>query len=286
MDRALTPGHEPRGGKAVERRKTADTAYHRALDEGRSWSPRQEHPELAPQPVAVPHTHFDFVSKEGRRFSVSLAAEPVFELRRLQPIAGYLRIHAQPISPGRHETRLRDHLSNPDDALRLESMSFRRGIVMLQEAEAEMGVMPLSWRMAISGAPFSALSSGLRSAFDAKTHVIAELSDIPAGVRRAALRRVVGDIAERRRSVCARIPAESEALDAVRDCGFRGVIMPADVKAMKTQAGWQRFAALVEVAARIAPTVIVDGAPPEQAEALTKAGATHAVFAKSAPRLI
>ncbi|HWE46718.1 MAG TPA: hypothetical protein VG407_11895 [Caulobacteraceae bacterium] len=286
MDRDHTTGPEPRGGKSVERRRTADAAYHRALGEGRSWSPHDQIGELAPLPAAMPHTHFDFVSREGRRFSVSLAAEPVFELRRLQPIAGYVRTNAHPVSPGRGETRLRDHLSSAEDALRLESMSFRRGIVMLQDSHAEMGVMPLSWRMAISGAPFCALSSGLKAAFDAKTHVIAELFDIPAGVRRSSLRRVVSDIAERRRSVCARIPAESEALDAVRDCGFRGMVMAPDAKTLKTEAGWQRFAALIEVAARIAPTVIIDGAPPEQAEALTKAGATHAVFAKSAPRLI
>lgn len=271
----------------MERRKTADEAYHRTLEEGRSWSPAQAGAaELAPVPAATPHTAFDFISREGRRFSISLTAEPLFELRRLQPIAGYVRIHTRPVAPGRGETQLRDHLSNGDDALRLESMAFRRSIVMLQDCHAEMGVCTLSWRMAISGAPFSALSSGLKSAFDAKSHVIAELTDIPAGVRRTALRRVVSDIGERRRSVTARIPAESEALDSIRDCGFRGVVMSEDAKALKTQAGWLRFAALVEMAAQIAPTVVIDGAAPEQAEALAKAGATHAVFAKNAGRLI
>ena len=238
-----------------------------------------------PPPAATPHTAFDFISREGRRFSVSLTAEPVFELRRLQPIAGYVRIHTRPVTPGRGETHLRDHLSNSADALRLESMAFRRGIVLLQDGHAEMGVTSLSWRMAISGAPFSALSSGLKPAFDAKTHVVAELTDIPAGVRRTALRRVVSDIADRRRSVCARIPAESEAIDSVRDCGFRGLILPIDAKALKNQGGWQRLIALTTLAAQTAPTVVIDGAPPEQAEALAKAGATHAIFAKNAGRL-
>ncbi|HEY3812561.1 MAG TPA: hypothetical protein VGL66_05000 [Caulobacteraceae bacterium] len=286
MDRAHSTGSEPRGGQAVERRRKADAAYHR-LDEARSWSPPEPGAaELAPLPAPAPHTAFDFVSREGRRFSVGLTAEPVFELHRLQPIAGYVRIHTRAVTPGRGETHLRDHLSNGDDALRLEAMAFRRGIVMLQDCHAEMGVCTLSWRMAISGAPFSALSSGLKAAFDAKSHIIAVLTDIPAGVRRAALRRVVSDIAERRRSVCARIPAESEALDSISNCGFRGVVMAADAKALKTQAGWQRFAALVELAAQTAPTVIIDGAPAEQAEALVKAGATHAIFAKAPARLI
>ncbi len=165
-------------------------------------------------------------------------------------------------------------------------MAFRRGIVLLQDCHAEMGVSPLSWRMAISRAPFSALSSGLKAAYDAKTHIVAELTDIPAGVRRAALRRVVSDIADRRRSVCARIAADSEAINSVSDCGFRGLILPVDAKTLKSQAGWQRFAALVRLAAQVAPTVVIDGAPPEQAEALVKAGATHAIFERNAGRLI
>jgi hypothetical protein len=286
MDRAYSTGSEPRGGKAVERRRVADAAYH-AFDEQRSWSPRGPgEAELAPVPAPAPHSAFDFVSREGRRFSVSLSAEPVFELRRGRPIAGYVRVHARPVSPGVGETRLSGHLSNGDDALRLESMSFRRGIVLLQDCHAEMGVCTLSWRMAISGAPFSALSSGLKTAFDAKTHVIAELTDIPAGVRRTALRRVVSDIADRRRSVCARVPAESEALDAISDCGFRGVIMAAGAKTRKSQAEWQRLSAVVSLAAQLAPTVIVDGVPPEQAEALHLAGATHAIFARASGRLV
>ena len=286
MDRAQPNPPEPRGGRAVERRRTAEAAYHHALEEGRSWSPPEPGvAEHAPLPAATPHTAFDFISREGRRFSVSITAEPVFELRRLQPIAGYVRIHTRPVAPGRGETHLRDHLSNSADALRLESMAFRRGVVLLQDCHAEMAVAPLSWRMAISGAPFSALSSGLKT-FDAKTHIVAELTDIPAGARRTALRRVVSDIAERRRSVCARIPAESEAIDSVSDCGFRGLILPIDAKMLKSQGGWPRFTALVGLAAQTAPTVVVDGAAPEQAEALAKAGATHAIFAKSAGRLI
>jgi hypothetical protein len=286
MDRAQPIATEPRGGRAVERRRTADAAYHHALDEGRSWSPHEAGAaELAPPPAATPHTAFDFISREGRRFSVSVTAEPVFELRRLQPIAGYVRVHTRPVAPGVGETHLHDHLSNTADALRLESMAFRRGVVLLQDCHAEMAVAPLSWRMAISGAPFSALSSGLKT-FDAKTHIVAELTDIPAGARRTALRRVVSDIADRRRSVCARIPAESEAIDSVSDCGFRGLILPIDAKTLKSQGGWQRFEALVALAAQTAPTVLVDGAPPEQAQALAKAGATHAIFAKSTGRLI
>jgi hypothetical protein len=286
MDRAHSTEAGHRSGKAVERRRAADAAYHHALEEGRSWSPREPGAAETAPPAPTPHSAFDFVSREGRRFSVTLNAEPVFELRRLQPIAGYVRIHTRPVSPGRGETQLRDRLSNGDDALRLESMAFRRGIVLLQDCHAEMGVTPLSWRMAISGAPFSALSSGLKPAFDAKTHVVAELTDIPAGVRRTALRRVVSDIADRRRSVCARIPAESEAIDSVSDCGFHGLVLPVEAKASKAQGAWQRFVALVAQAAQTAPTVVIDGAPPEQAEALAKAGATHAIFARSAGRLV
>jgi hypothetical protein len=271
------------GPRAEHAKPTADDRRRgaEAYGENRSWLP----PELAPVAEEAPHASYDFVTRDDRHFRVGLTAEPVFDLRRTQPTATYIRTRIRQTDLQTGETPLREQIFHPRDAERMETLEFRRGMALLQECATDLGVMPLSWRMASSPA-LAALSSGLREGLDPKAHIVAELRDIPAGVSRTTLRRIVHAVGDRRRAVCARVPAESEAVDAVANCGLRGVVFHVEARALQPEVAWLRFAGLIHAARQVFATVVVDGLPGERREDLVAAGATHALFARTAHRLI
>jgi hypothetical protein len=261
--------------------------------EARSWTApgtgaEAVHPHAwVPVAGGGPRAAYDFVAKDGRRLSISLTGEPVFDLRRAQPVATYVRVRTRVLADRDGQPAPADHRAAADDAERLERLEFRRGLALLQESGAELGMAPVSWDMAAGRqSAFAALNTGVRGAASPRAHLIAELTGVPAGVSKTLLRQVVAFVAERRRAVFARLSPDTAALAAIAGSGVRGVCFAMDEAPLQTDAGWRRLQTLIRNALMVVPTVVIDRVPAQRHDELLDAGATHAIFARFTAPLV
>jgi hypothetical protein len=277
--------------------------------EARSWAagPGSGYgPTYQPRAWVAPgegHRRLSYESRTtgGDRIGVILTCEPIWDLARGEPVASYVRERRRRIPSltagapeAAHEALVdHDHYEShphgpPADAIRLEGLKFRRGLAMLEEQGPGYGVMTTPWTMLTTArGPFMALNTGVRGRIDPATRLIGEITDIPAGVDLATLSEVVAFLAARRRTVILRVPPDAEAVDAVARAGARGLSFSIVGPALeRSGSAWNRMAALLHAARRIAPMVLIDHASPERSEELREAGATHAVFGPMRSRLI
>lgn len=276
---------------ARERGRTAQQSPGlRMVDgEARSWAPAVETAH-ATQPWIPTRDHrnrlaYETVTEAGARVSVVLTCEPVWDLGRGEPVAGYLRERRRLISGSATEDQQAP--LSPADQVRLEGLKFRRGLALLEEQGPGYGVMTSSWSMLTrSRGPFTALNTGVRGRIDPAVRLIGEIADIPAGAAPKAVREVVSYLGERRRTVMLRVPPDSEALDVVAGSGARGVCYSLAGPALETQQGWSRLAALLAATRRLAPMILLDHVSPEHSDQLLASGATHAVFDTMRARLV
>jgi len=260
--------------------------------ESRSWALPE--PSYRPQPF-VPSTSgarrlpYETVTEQGAHVSVLLTCEPIWDLAKGEPVATYLRERRRVVAKPDAEDDAAVELS-PADQVRHEGLKFRRGLALLEEHSPGYGVMRTPWSMLTqSRAAFTALNTGVRGRVDPAVRLIGEIGDIPAGAQPRAVKEAVRFLGERRRTVILRLPPDAEALDAVAGSGARGVCYSIAGPALEGHGegqAWARLAALLNATRRLAPLVLLDQAPPERADALLAAGATHAVFAPMRARLV
>ncbi len=252
------------------------------LVEARSWA----EPEREASPtawVAVPgaglRRRYGFETAGHQQLLLSLTWEAVHAAGLTEPAAGYVRERSRPIGPHGSGLRL-----GRRDLERLETLRFRRGLALVAEQGPGYGILPVSWRfLAESPAVFERLNDAVRTRLDPHERLIAELTDIPAGVERSALRAAVARLSHSRRAVYLRLPPDSEALSVAFRSGARGLSLPLRGMNLASASERARLDALIRRARTLAPAVLLDGAPADQAERLWEAGATHAVFTRATP---
>lgn len=224
-----------------------------------------------------------FVTRGRRELVVSLTAQPVFDLERQVPMARRLR---RIVRHGGGEPALRGlgrRTLETADLRRIDLLTLRHGLDLLNLGPEFSGVMPAFWRTAAtSHGRFALLYAGLQHRHrpgmllvevqgGAETAAPEALADVMAHLETEALGvilHIAPDVGALRR--LAGSPVKCLAID------FAGV----DHAGAKA---WAAATDLIESAREAAPRLMLLNLRPDRGPAAAYAGATHAVFAHMDP---
>jgi hypothetical protein len=211
----------------------------------------------------------------GRWLSVNLALRPISELHSGQKVGCTLqRTVREPRITRRSE---RTPLS-VEDLEQLHRHTLWRGLPMLLEQDIVYGIAPVSYRMlAHYGRELREHNAWLRTRYNMRERLVAELMDIDPSVGAEALGEAVAMMRGSRRGVFARLPANIGALSVAVGAGLNGLTFDAR-DMIEDSVAWRELECTLGLARSLARVVLVRDLAPELAEHARKAGATHAVF--------
>ena len=222
---------------------------------------------------------FTVVTRARRQLTVTLAAQPVFDLGLSTPVSRRLRRIIRHQGGERALLGLGRRTMEPVDLRRIDLQTLRHGIEMLRAASAESGVLPVFWRtVTSSGGRFALLCAEMRheprpgalmvevvgGRDNAAPEAIAEAVSHFETAAQGVILHITPDIAAARRLKgvevgCVAIDFAGVAHDNARD--------------------WIGAARLIETARLVSPKVLLLNLRPDRGLAAHAAGATHAVFA-------
>jgi hypothetical protein len=248
---------------AIEREAAAPTVHDRALSDqaAEEWRP----------PLAG-RTHLsNFFGVKRHPIEVRIAVEPVVNLRR-DLVTSFL-IDRDAV-PG---------VTDPGDRLQVDAAVLTYAVSLLQEHKARGGKLTLHLPVSYSSiASVKAREATLRMMRHmqsiARETALIEIDDLDAGIPPSRLLEVVSLIKPFCLGVLGRVRPTRKALDAVKGCGLKGLVLDADGGIGRTPAEDAIILrAFVEAGGVIAPNLIVHGlADPVMVDIAKAAGLTHA----------
>lgn len=222
---------------------------------------------------------FSLVTRARRELTVTLAAQPVFDLSRSVQVGRRIRRTVRHSGGETALAALGRRTLEPVDLKRIDLQTLNHGLDLLHRGSDDSGVLPAFWRtISSSGGGFALLCTellhgtahgtllveimgGLEQAqAEAVDHAIAHLETAALG----AILHIAPDAGVARRLT--RVRARCLAFD------FAGV-------AHESPRDWQDAAALISAAREACPQVMLLNLRPDRGLAAQTAGATHAVFA-------
>ena len=222
---------------------------------------------------------FTLVTRARRELTVTLAAQPVFDLGRSVPVSRRIRRTVRHRGGESALAALGRRTLEPMDLKRIDLQTLNHGLDLLHLGTDDSGVLPAFWRtVASSGGRFALLCAelqhggapgtllvevmgGLEQAPpDAVAEAIAHFETAALGI----ILHIAPDAGAARRLVGAR--AQCLAID------FAGV-------AHENAHEWLEASELIAVARDACPQVMLLNLRPDRGLAAHTAGATHAVFA-------
>lgn len=222
---------------------------------------------------------FPLVTRAGRELTVTLAAQPVFDLTKSAPVARRIRRSIRHRGGESALIGLGRRTLEPADLKRIDLQTLRDGLDLLRLGANDSGVVPAFWRtIASSGGRFALLCTDLQHAAapgtllvevmggleQAPTEAIAEAISHFQTAAMGAILHVAPDIAAVRR--LAPVRAQCLAID------FAGV-------EHENARDWRDAAQLITAARGACDQVMLLNLRPDRGLAAKAAGATHAVFA-------
>ena len=253
--------------------------------ERRAYASPEEQPDailpLERRAYAAPYESLTFtmVTRARRELTVTLAAQPVFDLARSVPVSRRIRRTIRHQGGERALTGLGRRTLEAADLQRIDLQTLRQGLDMLRLGHNDSGVLPVFWRtVATSRGRFSLLCSEMqyeRSPGALLVEVMGGLENAPAEAIQSAIGHfetdsqgvilhVAPDISAVRR--LAGIPARCLSLD------FAGV-------SHENARDWLGAAELIGACRQVCGQVMLLNLRPDRGLAAQAAGATHAVFA-------
>ena len=224
------------------------------------------------RPPLAGRTHrSSFYGAKRHPIEVSIAVEPVVNLRR-DLVTSFL-VDRKAV-PG---------VTDPSDRLQVDAAVLTYAITLLQEHKARGGKLTLHLPVSYSSiASVKAREATLRmlrlmQAVARETALI-EIDDLDAGIPPSRLLEVVSLIKPFCLGVLGRVRPTRKALDAVKGCGLKGLVIDAGGGIGRSPAEDAIvLRAFVEAGGQIAPNLIVHGlADPVMIEVAKAAGVTHA----------
>lgn len=256
------------------------------MSERRAYAPPDDEQPEAILPLerrshAAPYESLTFtmVTRARRELTVTLAAQPVFDLARSAPVSRRIRRTIRHRGGERALAGQGRRTLEGVDLQRIDLQTLRQGLDMLRLGQNDSGVLPVFWRtVATSRGRFSLLCSEMqheRTPGTLLVEVMGGLESAPAEAIQAAIGHfetdtqgvilhVAPDIAAVRR--LADVPARCLSLD------FAGV-------SHENPRDWQGAADLIDACRQACGQVMLLNLRPDRGLAARAAGATHAVFA-------
>jgi len=255
------------------------------LPERRAYAPPEPQPDailpLERRAYAAPYESLTFtmVTRARRELTVTLAAQPVFDLARSTPVSRRIRRTIRHQGGERALTGLGRRTLEPVDLQRIDLQTLRQGLDMLRLGQNDSGVLPVFWRtVATSRGRFSLLCSEMqheRSPGTLLVEVMGGLEHAPA----EAIQSAIGHFETGAQGVILHVAPDISAVR--RLAGIPGRCLSIDFAgvAHENARDWLAAAELIGAGRQVCGQVMLLNLRPDRGLAAQAAGATHAVFA-------
>lgn len=253
--------------------------------ERRAYAQPEEQPDailpLERRAYAAPYESLTFtmVTRARRELTVTLAAQPVFDLARSVPVSRRIRRTIRHQGGERALTGLGRRTLEAVDLQRIDLQTLRQGLDMLRLGHNDSGVLPVFWRtVATSRGRFSLLCSEMqheRSPGTLLVEVMGGLENAPA----EAIQSAIGHFETDSQGVILHVAPDISAVR--RLAGIPGRCLSIDFAgvAHENARDWLGAAELIGAGRQVCSQVMLLNLRPDRGLAAQAAGATHAVFA-------
>lgn len=222
---------------------------------------------------------FSLVTRAGRELTVTLAAQPVFDLDRSTPVSRRIRRIVRHRGGESALAALGRRTLEPADLKRIDLQTLNHGLDLLHLGSDEVGVLPAFWRtVASSGGRFALLCTELQHG-SAPGNLLVE---VMGGLEQAPPELIDESISH----------FETESLGVIlhiapdpglvrRLAGVRARCLAIDFAGVAHNGAreWQAAHDLIVAARQTCGQVMLLNLRPDRGLAAQAAGATHAVFA-------
>ena len=247
----------------------ADTAYGQAaapLGERRSYS------------APYDSLSFSLVTRARRELTVTLAAQPVFDLDRSVPISRRIRRRVRHRG-GEGALALGRRTLEPMDLKRIDLQTLNHGLDLLHLGSDDSGVLPAFWRtIASSGGRFALLCTEMQQGAAPGSLLI----EVMGGLEQApaeAVEDALGHFETAALGAILHIAPDPGAARRLADVPARCLSIDFAGVGHESALEWLDAAALIGAAREACPQVMLVNLRPDRGLAAHAAGATHAVFA-------
>ncbi|MDO9587216.1 MAG: hypothetical protein Q8R45_03180 [Brevundimonas sp.] len=222
---------------------------------------------------------FTLVTRGGRELTVTLAAQPVFDLTRSIPVSRRIRRTVRHCGGEGALAALGRRTLEPVDLKRIDLQTLSHGLDLLHLGPDDSGVLPAFWRtVATSGGRFALLCAELQH--DAVPGTL--LVEVMGGLEQAppdAIDEAITHFETATLGVILHIAPDPSA--ARRLAGVRARCLAIDFAGVAHESSreWLEASELIAAARDACAQVMLLNLRPDRGRAAQAAGATHAVFA-------
>lgn len=238
--------------------------------------PPQSHTPNAWTPAYESLT-FSLVTRARRELSVTLAAQPVFDLALGRPISRRIRRSVRHVGGEAALTPSRGALE-PMDLKRIDLQTLKHGLDLLRLDPTESGVLPAFWRtVASSGGRFALLCAELQHG-SAPGVLLVEVMGGVEQAPREALEEAISHFETAALGVVLHVAPDLGSVRRLRGCLSQCLALDFAGVAHDSLPDWEAAVPLIAAAREACGQVLLLNLRPDRAQAAERAGATHAVF--------
>ena len=229
---------------------------------------------------------FPFVTRARRELSITLAAQPVYELDRFAPVGRRLRRIVRHRGGESALVAMGHRTLEPADLKRIDLQTMAHGLDLLHPTLDETVVLPAFWRtVATTQGRFALAYAGLQ--FDGRRGTL--LVEVMGGTELVAPEALAETIAHFETQKLGVILHMAPDIDLARRLvDARAGCLAIDFAGVDhdSSRSWAAAEALITAARESAPRLLLLNLRPEWARAAVAVGATHAVFAQMTARTV
>lgn len=222
---------------------------------------------------------FSLVTRARRELTVTLAAQPVFDLSLSVPVSRRIRRTVRHRGGESALAALGRRTLEPMDLKRIDLQTLNHGLDLLHLGSDDSGVLPAFWRtVASSGGRFALLCTELQHGAAPGTLLV----EVMGGLEQAppeAIDEAIAHFETAALGVILHITPDAGAARRLADVRARCLAIDFAGVAHESAPDWHDAAELIAVARAACPQVMLLNLRPDRGLAAQSAGATHAVFA-------
>lgn len=221
---------------------------------------------------------FGLVTRAGRELTVTLAAQPVFDLERSTPVSRRIRRSVRHRGGESALAALGRRTLEPADLKRIDLQTLNHGLDLLHLGPQDTGVLPAFWRtVASSRGRFALLCSELHGSVPGNL-----LVEVMGGLEQASPETIDESISQFETAALGVVLHVAPDPGLVRRlAGVRARCLAIDFAGVAHDGSreWQSAHDLIAAARQTCSQVLLLNLRPDRGLAAQAAGATHAVFA-------
>lgn len=247
--------------------------------------PATEHPSKVFVPLgrrshAAPYESvtFPLVTRAGRELTVTLSAQPVFDLALSVPITRRIRRTIRRVGGEQALTGLGRRTLEPADLQRIDTQTLHQGLDLLKLGSSDSGVLPAFWRtIATTRGRFSLLCTEMQHERQGTllVEIMGGLEQAPADALRAA----IGHFETETQGAILHIAPDVAAVRRLKGVNARCLCLDFAGVAHENARDWALAAQLIGTCRQVSGQVMLLNLRPDRGLAAHQSGATHAVFA-------